>query len=132
MADRAVTIRALEPERIFAYLGADAPGVPSVRIEPGCWLSVGATPGAPGAIDMSDAYGGFSVTGQGAAELLAQGVALDLERLGAGFAGRTRLGDVAILVWRTDDGFLLRCERSYAEWLGAWLARALTLSSGGT
>lgn len=100
------------------------------------WLVFGvcAEPPPDGmAIDVSDAYAGFSIEGLGAADLLAQGIALDLERLAPDFAGRTRLGDVAIILVRTAEGYVLRCERSYAEWLAAWLerARSITASSDG-
>jgi sarcosine oxidase subunit gamma len=132
VADRLPDIRALPPERLLAFLSADAPAIAAVEVEPGSWLAFGSMRDDPGAIDMSDAYVAFAVTGPGAADLLAQGVSLDLDRLSEGFSGRTRLGDVAVLVWRTAEGFVLRCERSYAEWLDAWLARALRLSSGGT
>ena len=84
--------------------------------------------------DVSDAYAAFAVEGGGAADLLAQGIALDLENFTIGIGSRTRLGDIAVVVMRTPDGFVLRCERSYAEWLGAWLARArgFMASAGGT
>lgn len=96
----------------------------AVGIEPGQWLVDGEARG----IDMSDAYAGFAVTGKGASELLARGMALDFERLGPDFAGRAKLGEIAVLVDRLPDGWRLRCERSYAEWLERWL----TSSTGGT
>jgi len=135
VADRAVQVRALQAERLTAWLSQVAPREPSVRIEPATWLVFGpcAAPPADGmAIDVSDAYAGFSVEGPGAADLLALGIALDLERLAPDFAGRTRLGDAAIVLVRTAEGYVLRCERSYAEWLEAWLerARSITVSPG--
>jgi heterotetrameric sarcosine oxidase gamma subunit len=93
-------------------------------IEPGQWLVEGPAYG----IDMSDAYVGFAVTGAGASDLLARGMALDFERFAPDFAGRARLGEIAVLLDRVPGGWRLRCERSYAEWLGKWL----TFSTGDT
>lgn len=136
MAERAVRVQALPAERLTAWLSQTAPREPSVRIEPAMWLIFGACVEPPHdgmVVDVSDAYAGFSVEGPGSADLLARGVALDLERLAPDFAGRTRLGDVAIILVRTAGGFVLRCERSYAEWLEAWLerARSITISPDG-
>lgn len=130
MAEQTVAIRPLPDECIRAHLCTDAPRADAIRMEPGCWLVFGED-SVPGGIDVSDAYAGFAVEGAGAADLLARGIALDLDGAPVGFVGRTRLGDVAVLLWRTTGGFVLRCERSYAEWLGAWLARAITPSAGG-
>lgn len=137
MADRELRIRALPAERLTAWLSQSAPREPSVRIEPAMWLVFGAcaVPPADGmAVDMSHAYAAFSVDGLGAADLLAQGLTLDLERLAPDFAGRTRLGDIAVILVRTPGGYVLRCERSYAEWLETWLERArrITTSPAGT
>jgi heterotetrameric sarcosine oxidase gamma subunit len=136
VAEPAVHVRALPVEQLTAWLSKTAPCEPSVRIEPATWLVFGACAAPPAdgmAVDVSDAYTGFSVEGLGAADLLAQGIALDLERLAPDFAGRTRVGDVAIILVRTAGGYVLRCERSYAEWLNAWLdrARTVTVSPGG-
>lgn len=83
--------------------------------------------------DVSDAYAAFAVEGEDAADLLAQGIALDLGCLAVNTGCRTRLGDIAVILTRTPGGFVLRCERSYAEWLGAWLlrARGFMASAGG-
>lgn len=48
-------------------------------------------------------------------------MALDFERLPQDFAGRAKLGETAVLIDRLPDGWRLRCERSYAEWLANWL-----------
>ena len=136
MADRSPSIRNIASERLTAWLSRQAPTRPAVRIEPQFWLVFGDCDVSPDdgfAEDISDAYAAFAVEGEGAADLLAQGVALDLESLVVGAGCRTRLGDIAVILLRTPDGFILRCERSYAEWLGAWLARArgFTASAGG-
>jgi len=137
VAERGPRIFALPAERLTAWMSRTAPRVPAIRIETRMWLVAGADPGQPEdgmAVDVSHAYAGFGIEGAEAAELLSQGIALDLEKLAPGFAGRTRLGDVAVILARTADGYVLRCERSYAEWVAAWLdrARTVTLSSAGT
>lgn len=111
-----LAIQELPPTRLTLVL-ADARPSDAIEIEPGQWLVDGEAAG----IDMSDAYAGFAVTGPGAADLLARGMALDLERLTPDFAGRAKLGEIAVLLDRVAGGWRLRCERSYAEWLGAWL-----------
>lgn len=131
-----VDLRILTPERLTAWLSRQAPKMPAARLEPHLWLVSGACDTWPDdgfAEDVSDAYAGFAVEGEGAADLLAQGIALDLECLAVDTGCRTRLGDIPVVLTRTSAGFVLRCERSYAEWLGAWLARAqsLTASAGG-
>ncbi|MBI1245502.1 MAG: hypothetical protein GC202_10890 [Alphaproteobacteria bacterium] len=132
MASSIASIQPIGREQVSAWLCADRPTDEAVSIAPGTWLAFGDGVPGPGAIDLSDAYGGFIVTGAGALDVLMQGIALDLERAPAGFIGRARLGDIGVLLWRTDGGFVLRCERSYAEWLEGWLARAVRLSTGGT
>lgn len=137
MADRELRIVALPAERMTAWLSPAAPRVPAIRVERRMWLVVDLDPGQPEdgmAVDVSHAYAAFGIDGTGATEVLSQGIALDLERLAPGFVGRTRLGDVAVILARTPDGYVLRCERSYAEWLAGWLDRAwsITISSAGT
>jgi sarcosine oxidase gamma subunit len=118
-----VAIHALPPARLTLVIAATRPR-DAVEIEPGQFLVDGAAQG----FDMSDAYAGFAVTGAGASDLLARGMALDFERLAPDFAGRAKLGEIAVLLDRVEGGWRLRCERSYAEWLAAWL----TLSTGDT
>jgi heterotetrameric sarcosine oxidase gamma subunit len=137
VADRSPKIRRIASERLTAWLSRQAPMQPALRIEPQFWLVFGACDVPPEdgfAEDVSDAYATFAVEGEGTADVLAQGIALDLESFVVGAGCRTRLGDVAVILMRTPDGFVLRCERSYGEWLGAWLARArgFTTSAGGT
>jgi sarcosine oxidase gamma subunit len=66
---------------------------------------------------MSDAYQAFEVK----ENILAQGIAFDFAKLPADFAGRTRLGEIGVLLSRGANGWILRCERSYAEWVGEWI-----------
>ncbi|MBL8808261.1 MAG: hypothetical protein JNN22_15555 [Rhodospirillales bacterium] len=131
MADPCVTVRPIGPERIVAVFDTGRPGPDAAAIGPDTWLMIGGDADVAAGIDVSDSYAGFAVTGPSAADVFAQGIALDLDRAVAGFVARTRLGDVAVLLWRMPDGFVVRCERSYADWLAAWLARAVRLSAGG-
>lgn len=137
MDDRELRVFARPPERLTAWLSATAPRGPAIRVESRMWLVLDVDPGQPAegmAVDVSHAYSAFGIEGAAASELLSRGIALDLERLAPGFAGRTRLGDVAVILARTPGGFVLRCERSYAEWMACWLDRARTimLSIAGT
>jgi heterotetrameric sarcosine oxidase gamma subunit len=137
VAERVVHVRALPAECLTAWLSRSGPREPAWRLEPGLWLVPGTCAAPPDdgmAVDVSHAYAAFSVEGAGAADLLSQGIALDLARLAPDFAGRTRLGDIAVILVRTAGGYVLRCERSYAEWLEAWLERArqITISAAGT
>jgi sarcosine oxidase gamma subunit len=111
------------PQARLTLVLADMRPSGAIEIEPGQWLVQGDAPG----FDMSDAYVTFAVTGPGANDLLARGMALDFERPAPDFAGRAKLGEIAVLIDRLPDGWRLRCERSYAEWLERWLK----LSTGG-
>lgn len=123
------TVAALPPETLTAVLSPLRPDAPHVAIETELSLVQGACVPPPGgyAIDVSHAYAAFSVEGPGAAALLAQGIALDFDRLPADFAGRTRLSEIAIVLQRRANGYVLRCERSYGQWLAGWLAEALRI-----
>lgn len=114
-------VEKLPPSRLTLVLAEARPAPDAMPNEPGQWLVEGAADG----IDMSDAYAGFVVTGPGAAELLARGMALDFERVAPDFAGRARLGEIAVLLDRVPGGWRVRCERSYAEWLGKWLTLSI-------
>ncbi len=133
MADATVT--PLPPETLTAILSPVRPATPHLAIEPELSLALGACAPPPGgyAIDVSHAYAAFAVDGAAAVDLLAQGIALDFEKLPADFTGRTRLGEVAVILSRSAAGYILRCERSYGEWLAGWLAeaaRTMSLSGG--
>ncbi len=123
------TVAALPPETLTAILSPLRPDVPHLAIEPNLSLVLGTCAPPPGgyAIDMSHGYVAFAVEGPSAAALLAQGIALDFDRLPADFAGRTRLGEIAIVLQRRANDYVLRCERSYGEWLAGWLAEALRI-----
>jgi heterotetrameric sarcosine oxidase gamma subunit len=121
------TVAALPAETLTAILSPLRPAAFHLALEPDMSLVLGPATPPPGgyAIDVSHSYAAFAVEGPGAAELLAQGIALDFERLPADFAGRTRLGEITVILQRRNGGYVLRCERSYREWLAGWLAEAM-------
>jgi heterotetrameric sarcosine oxidase gamma subunit len=121
------TFSALPPETLTALLSPLRPAASHLALEPDMSLVLGPATPPPGgyAIDVSHSYVAFAVEGPGAAELLAQGIALDFQKLPADFVGRTRLGEIAVILQRYPAGYVLRCERSYGEWLAGWLAEAM-------
>lgn len=79
------------------------------------------------AIDVSDARAVFRLDAAGARDTLARGVPVDLApaAFGPGDLRRTRLGQVAVAFWATEDGrFELMCWRSVADHVALWLATA--------
>jgi len=103
-------------EILTLILGAK-PGPGAIPVAPDQWLIAGKAPDGTLAIDVSDAYQSFELTDN----ILAQGIALDFAKLPEDFAGRTRLGEISVLLSRGPNGWILRCERSYAEWVETWL-----------
>ncbi|MFN3460122.1 MAG: sarcosine oxidase subunit gamma [Oceanibaculum sp.] len=77
-------------------------------------------------VDVSDAYLGFDVTGEKAAELLAKGCSLDLHPTAfpVGRVARTTLAKADITLLRTAEGFRLYVLRSFADYAGLWLEDA--------
>lgn len=103
-------------ETLTLVLGAK-PGPGAIPVAPEQWLWAGKPPEGVLTIDVSDTYQAFEVK----ENILAQGIALDLARLPEDFAGRTRLGEISVLLSREGGKWILRCERSYAEWVETWL-----------
>jgi sarcosine oxidase gamma subunit len=103
-------------ETLTLVLGAK-PGPGAIPVAPDQWLIAGIAPDGTLSIDISYAYQAFEVK----ENILAQGVALDFAKLPEDFAGRTRLGEIPVLLSRGPNGWILRCERSYAEWVATWL-----------
>jgi sarcosine oxidase subunit gamma len=92
---------------------------------------VGACEGAAAqAVDVSDMYEAWRLSGTGAVGVLAQGCTLDLDRQPVGTCTRTALAGVPIvLAVRAPETFEIRVERSYAAWLARWIAAALSPAS---
>jgi len=103
-------------ETLTLVLGAK-PGPGAIPVAPDQWLIAGKAPVGTLVIDVSDTYQSFEII----ENILAQGVALDFAKLPEDFAGRTRLGEISVLLSRSGDKWILRCERSYAEWVETWL-----------
>lgn len=73
---------------------------------------------------VSDARAVFALAGHGAREVLAKGAPVDLSpaAFGQGDVRRSRLGQVAVAFWMTnDDTFELVCFRSVAAFVFDWL-----------
>jgi len=74
------------------------------------------------AIDVGDAHEGWTLSGPGAARLLAKACALDLALVRPGEATRTAMAGVPAILRRLDpEAWELRVDRGYAAWLEAWL-----------
>lgn len=77
------------------------------------------------AVNVSDARAAFSVTGQGARELIAKGAPVDMSpaAFAVGDLRRTHIGQVAAAFWMdADEGLSLVCFRSYACYMFDWLS----------
>lgn len=125
----------------------EQPGIPArspiadvLWLGPDEWLVLGSGPNslAPAllraglaAAEVGDGLPELALSGPRAREVLAGGTALDLHpsAFPAGWATRTRLGRIGILLQRAEDGgdgpvFRLHIERSWAGHLWSWLADA--------
>jgi heterotetrameric sarcosine oxidase gamma subunit len=76
------------------------------------------------AVNLSDSLLRFELIGAGAADVLAQGSALDFDRFGPPACARTALGRIAVILLRTDEGFDILVDRAYRSYFLSWLARA--------
>lgn len=128
----AARIDPIGPERLVAIDGEVAEGALAglavLRLGPRELLVLGveasALPPLPGAlaVDVGDAHEGWSISGPGAARLLAQACMLDLGSVHPGEATRTSMAGIAVILRRMPaGGWELRVERSHAAWLEAWL-----------
>jgi sarcosine oxidase, subunit gamma len=82
------------------------------------------------AVDVSANRVGIEIAGPGAADLLASGCALDLERgLGAGSCAQTLIARANVVLWHvTDDPeprYVVLVRPSFLRYLSAWLRDAL-------
>lgn len=78
------------------------------------------------AVDVSDAWVCYRLTGNGVREVLSKGAPADMhkEAFRLGMVRRTRIGQVAVVICQTDDveeRFDILCRRSYAPYLSEWL-----------
>ncbi len=79
-------------------------------------------------VDVSDARAVFTVSGDGARDVLARLCPVDLhpDSFGVGQARRTRLAQIAAAFWMHEDGFDVVCFRSVADYAHGVLTRAAT------
>lgn len=76
------------------------------------------------AVNVSDARAHFRLTGKGVREVIAKGTPANMaaDALPVGEMRRTRLGQVAVAVWLSDEETLdLVCFRSVGEFVWDWL-----------
>ena len=68
----------------------------------------------------------FALAGPRAPDVLAKGMTLDLDRLGAGCCARSLLAKAPVLLHRTagEDGWEITVARSFADYVRRWLADA--------
>ncbi|MEN8839568.1 MAG: sarcosine oxidase subunit gamma family protein [Octadecabacter sp.] len=80
------------------------------------------------AVDVSDARAVFTVSGDGARDVLARLCPVDLhpDSFGLGQVRRTRMAQIAAAFWMHDDGFDVVCFRSVADYAQGVLTRAAT------
>ncbi len=79
------------------------------------------------AVNVSDARALFTLTGEGVREVIAKGTPADMsvEGLPLGEMRRSRLGQVAVAFWLTQEGKLeLVCFRSVGQFVYEWLCNA--------
>lgn len=103
-------------------LTAAFPGTTLRTAGPGQWFVLSETPLATAAlpgfrlIDQSHGRVPIALSGPMAADALAKGMAIDLDRLGIGQSALTLIGHLAVHLTRTaGDGFELLVTRSFAE-----------------
>jgi heterotetrameric sarcosine oxidase gamma subunit len=125
-------IEPIGPERLVAIDG-DVPdgalaGLSTLRLGPREHLVLDAEAsalpplGGALAIDVGDAHEGWTLSGPGAARLLAKACTLDLALVRLGEATRTAMAGVPAILRRLDpEAWELRVDRGYAAWLEAWL-----------
>ena len=77
------------------------------------------------AVTLSDSLLRFALTGAGAADVLAQGCAIDFDRFGPQACTRAALGRIAVALLRTEEGFEILVDRAYRGYFLSWMARAI-------
>jgi sarcosine oxidase subunit gamma len=101
-------------------------GRPVVWLGPGEWLVLGGVEAelgaAAAAVDVSAGYVCLELSGAGAAELLAEGCAIDLDALAVGACAQTQLARADVILLRPDgDRFELFVRPSFAPYVRAWI-----------
>ena len=80
----------------------------------------------PAAVDVSANRVCLELSGDGAADVLARGCALDLHPsvFPPGRCAQTLVARAQVILWRTEDAFRLLVRPSFADYLRAWLRDA--------
>jgi sarcosine oxidase, subunit gamma len=99
------------------------------------WLVVGGVeadyPEADATVDISAERVVFELSGPGAADVLAQGCSLDLDRFSPGCCAQTLLVRVPMtLALGGGDTWMILVRRSYSSYVRAWLTDALSSDPG--
>jgi len=76
--------------------------------------------------DVTDGFVILDITGKNAAALLTMASPLDPAVLAPGSCAQTLFAGVKVIVYPHGDGLRLHVERALAQWLIAWIARAVT------
>ena len=107
---------------------ADVGGRLAMWLGPDEWLVVGATEDDyPVAVDVSANRVAFELSGDDAIDVLAQGCALDLERIGPGACAQTLLARAPMLLLHVEAGtWAIFVRPSYANYVRDWLNDALS------
>jgi sarcosine oxidase subunit gamma len=108
---------------------AEVGGATVLWLGPDEWLVLGGTeadfPDAAAAVDVSANRVAFELAGDDAAEVLAQGCSLDLDRLEPGRCAQTLLARAQVILYRPEpDRWRILVRPSLAPYLRAWLEDA--------
>jgi sarcosine oxidase subunit gamma len=109
---------------------AEVGGATVLWLGPDEWLVLGATevdfPDAAAAVDVSANRVAFELTGDGAADVLARGCSLDLDRLEPGACAQTLLARAQVILYRPSaETWRILVRPSFAGYLRTWLEDAI-------
>ena len=109
---------------------ADVAGATVLWLGPDEWLVLGAAetdfPDAAAAVDVSANRVAFELSGGDAADVLAQGCALDLDRFEPGDCAQTLLARAQVILYLPTAGtWRILVRPSFAGYLHAWLEDAI-------
>ncbi len=102
----------------------------AIWLGPDEWLVLGGREedyaGMPAAVDVSANRICLELSGDGAADVLARGCALDLHPsvFPPGRCAQTLVARAQVILYRTEDAFRLLVRPSFADYLRAWLRDA--------
>ena len=122
--DAQITVRG-EPPVAPNTVAGDA-----IWLGPDEWLVLGGREedyaGQSAAVDVSANRVCLELSGDGAADVLARGCALDLHPsvFPPGRCAQTLVARAQVILYRTDEGFRLLVRPSFADYLRAWLRDA--------